>query len=138
LLPEAERAVVDYAGHEPQNTQERFGMESLVADAFYHEKDYEHMASHAAEMFNAAKLLATKQIDSLKRDQMLAKAATFLTEAYLKLNQKDAALDVAKELRRLALSFPSGNLYKSAMLRLGTINPSLDQIALDEAVGADQ
>ena len=137
LMPEAESALADYARQDSQNTQERYGMERLIADAFYTRKDYERMAPHAAEMFKAAKLLATKKIDPPKRDDMLAKAMMFLTEADLKLMRKDAAIATAYELRRLALALPSGNLYKLAMLRLLTIDPTNDPRTRDEPlVGA--
>jgi thiol-disulfide isomerase/thioredoxin len=136
LMPEAESALADYARQDSQNTQERYGMERLVADAFYTRKDYERMAPHAAEMFKAAKLLATKKIDPPKRDDMLAKAMMFLTEADLKLMRKDAAVAVAEELRRLAMSLPSGNLYKLATLRLLTIDPANDPRARDDIAGA--
>ncbi len=133
LLPEAERAVSEYAQHEQQDTQERYGMERLVAEAWFKQKDYERMAAHAIEMFKAAKLLATKRIDPKKRDEMLSKSATFLSESYLKLKKKDAAIAAVEELRQLALSLPSGNLYKQATLRLWSIDPTTDPHTRDDA-----
>jgi thiol-disulfide isomerase/thioredoxin len=133
LLPEAESALADYARQELQNTQERYGMERLAADAFFKQKDYERTAAHAVEMFKAAKLLATKKIDPQKRDEMLARAATFLSEAYLKLKKKDAAIAAVEELRKLALSLPSGNLYKLSILRLWNIDPTTDPHTRDDA-----
>src|SRR2546428_5527409 len=61
LLPEAESALADYAQQELQNTQERYGMERLVSDAFFKQKNYERTAAHAAEMFKDAKLVGTKK-----------------------------------------------------------------------------
>jgi thiol-disulfide isomerase/thioredoxin len=133
LLPEAESALAEYAQHEPQNTRERYGMETLVAEAFFKQKNYERMAAHAFEMFNAAKLLATKRTDPPKRDEMLSKAVTFLSEAYLKLRKKDAAIATVEELRKLALSLPSGNLYKLAILRLWNIDPTTDPHTREDA-----
>ncbi len=132
LLPEAERTLADYAQQELQNTQERYGMERLVADAFFKQKDYERTATHAVEMFKAAKLLATKKIDPPKRDEMLSKSMMFLSEAYLKLKKKDAAIAAVDELRRLALALPSGNLYKLAILRLWNLDPKTDPHTRDD------
>jgi thiol-disulfide isomerase/thioredoxin len=133
LLPEAERAAAEYAQHDQQNTQERYGMERLIAEACFQKKDFERMAAHAVEMFKAAKLLATKRMDPPKRDEMLSKSATFLSESYLKLKQKDAAIAAVEELRQLALSLPSGNLYKQATLRLWSIDPATDPHTRDDA-----
>jgi thiol-disulfide isomerase/thioredoxin len=133
LLPEAESALVDYAQQELQNTQERYGMERLVADAFFKQKDYEHTAAHAVEMFKAAKLLATKRIDPQKRDEMFSKSMMLLSEAYLKLKKKDAAIAVVDDLRRLALALPSGNLYKLAILRLWNLDPKTDPHTRDDS-----
>jgi len=135
LLPEAERTLADYAQQELQNTQERYGMERLVADAFFKQKDYERTAAHAVEMFKAAKLLATKKIDPPKRDEMLSKSMMLLSEAYLKLKKKDAAIAAVDELRRLALALPSGNLYKLAILRLWNLDPKTDPHTRDD-IGA--
>jgi thiol-disulfide isomerase/thioredoxin len=126
LLPEAESTAAEYAQHKEQNTQERYGMERLLAETYFQKKDFERMAGHAIEMFAAAKQLATKTTDPPKRDEMLSKSATFLSEAYLKLKKKDEAIAVAEELRQLALSFPSGNLYKQATLRLWNLDPTID------------
>jgi thiol-disulfide isomerase/thioredoxin len=126
LLKEAEDAITQYAAHQPLNTQERYGMELLVADAFYKQKDYERMAAHAAEMLNAAKLLASTRIETLRRDQMLFKSSVLLSEAYRRLGKKSLAVSTAEELRKLAISLPSGNLLKMATMRLLEIEPTVD------------
>src|SRR4029453_10546019 len=62
----------------------------------------------------------------LKRDEMLLKSATFLAEAFVRQNQTERATEVFQELRRIAISLPSGNLYKIANIRLETVNPEAD------------
>src|SRR2546422_3703621 len=114
LLPEAESTLAQYASQQPQSNQERYGMEILVADAFYKQKNYERMLVHAAEMFKAAKLLAVTKIETLKRDQMLFKSAVLLSEAYRRLGKKGLAVGAVEDLRKFAVSLPSGNLYNMA------------------------
>ena len=133
LLPEAERALAQYAQLQPQNNQERYGMEMLVADAFYKLKDHERMTAHAREMLNAAKLAAAK-VEPLKRDQMLFKSAVMLSEGYRKLGQKDSAVSALDEVRRIAVSLPSGNLYKMTTARLLDFEPAADPLKVFEQV----
>src|SRR5882762_2511571 len=59
LLSEAESTIAQYAQHQPQNNLERYGMEALLTNASYKQKDYERMATHAAEMLKTAKQLVT-------------------------------------------------------------------------------
>jgi thiol-disulfide isomerase/thioredoxin len=132
LLPEAESTLAQYAQQQPQSDQERYGMETLAADAFYKEKDYERMAAHAAEMLKAAKLLAATKPETLKRDQMLYKSTLFLSEAYRKLGRKGPAVSAMNDLRKFAVTLPSGNLYKMATARLLDIEPGADPLKVFE------
>ncbi len=132
LLTEAESTLARYAQQQPQNQQERYGLEILAADAFSKEKNYEHMAAHAADMFAAARLLAETKIEPLKRDQMLFKSTLFLSESYRKLGKKEFAVNAIQELRKLAVSLPSGNLYKLATGRLLEVDPSVDPVKVFE------
>jgi thiol-disulfide isomerase/thioredoxin len=127
LFTEAEAALAHYAQAQPQSNQERYGMETLVTDAFYKQRDFERMAAHAREMFKAAKLLASTT-DIFKRDQMLYKSTLFLSEAYRKLGRKEAAVTAIEELRELAVSLPSGNLSKLATERLLEVDPGADMV----------
>src|SRR5712664_3102646 len=71
LLSEAESTIAHYAQHQPQNNLERYGMEALATNAFYKQKDYERMATHAAEMLKTAKQLVTPKDEIFKRDERL-------------------------------------------------------------------
>ena len=59
-----------------------------------------------------------------------------LSETDLKLNKKDEALLVANDLRRLALTLPSGNLYKLAQRRLLQIDPNIDLFKTLDGLGS--
>ncbi len=135
LLPEAESTLAQYAQLQPQSDRERYGMETLVADACYRQKDFERMAAHATEMLKAAKRVVATRIEPLKRDQMLFKSATLLSEAYRKLGKKELAVSAVEDLRQLAVSLPSGNLYKMATNRLAEIAPAADPMKLFEQAG---
>jgi len=127
LIPEAERAVETYAQNQPQDLAEWFGMETLIAEAFQKTKDYAAMSRHAQEMFKVAKLVTSrKTANPFRRDDMLFKAVSFLAEAYTQLNRKAEAIEVVTELRKLALSLPSGNLLRLANIRLAGLDRSID------------
>src|SRR6266404_8126182 len=57
LIPEAERAVADYANNQPQSLAEWFGMETLVTELLQKSKDYQRMAAHAQQMAKIARLV---------------------------------------------------------------------------------
>ena len=71
-------------------------------------------------------------IEPLKRDQMLYKSALFLSEAYRKLGKKELAVDTVDDLRRFAVTLPSGNLYKLATSRLSEVDPAADPMKVFE------
>lgn len=125
LLPEAESRMAEYAKNQPQVAEDRYNLESWMVTAYFKSKDYERAQPHAREMFNAARLLAKKK-GPFERDKMLSEAVTLLSEADLKLKKKDEAVAAAQELRQLALTLPSGNLYKLALRRLLAIAPDID------------
>jgi thiol-disulfide isomerase/thioredoxin len=127
LIPEAERAVEAYAQNQPQNLTEWFGMETLIAEALQKTKDYAGMSKHAQEMFKIAKRVATeKAANASRRDDMLFKAVSFIAEAYVQLNRKDEALAAVTDLRRMALTIPSGSLLRLANIRLAGLDRSID------------
>jgi thiol-disulfide isomerase/thioredoxin len=127
LIAEANAAVDAYARHEPRNPDDRYRMEFLLTDTFLRKKDYASMTTHAQRMLDASKeFITTNRTEIFKRDEMLLKSGVLLSEAYLKANQKDLAIKTADDLRRLAISLPSGNLYKLATLRLLLLNPVAD------------
>jgi len=125
LLTEADAAVAAYAKHQPQNSEDRFKMESLIADAYFRASDYGQMLAHSNQMMEAAKTFTTERPAEVgKRDEMLSKSASFLAQGFLKANQRDRAVKVYDELRHLALTLPSGSLYKTATGRLLSLNPN--------------
>ncbi len=106
LLSEAESAVAQYAQHQPQNNPERYGMEALVTDASYKQKDYERMVTHASEMLKTAKRLVTPKAEIFKRDERLYKSVLLLSEAYQRSGKKSQAVAVVEHLRQFAISLP--------------------------------
>jgi thiol-disulfide isomerase/thioredoxin len=121
-------AVVDaYARHQPQNPEDRYKMEFLIADAFSRAKQYEAMTVHANAMYEAARSFkAARNTEISKRDDLLLKSSIMLADAYLKTGHKDQAIRLFEDLRRTAMALPSGALYKQAMYRLANLNPSID------------
>jgi thiol-disulfide isomerase/thioredoxin len=138
LIPEAERAVADYSQTQPQDLTEWFGMETLIAEAFQKAKDYQSVSKHAQEMLKVAKLVASrKAANAFRRDDMLFKAVSFLAEADVQLNKKDEAIAAVTELRKVALSLPSGNLLRLANIRLVGLDRTIDPRRIfDEATPA--
>ncbi|HLA10278.1 MAG TPA: TlpA disulfide reductase family protein [Pyrinomonadaceae bacterium] len=127
LLSEAEAAVGVYRESEPLNLQELYGMETLLTDAFHKAKNHERMAVHAQGMLDTARRAsdAGKAV-SFRRDEMLYKAASFLAEAQLKANNKDAAIATLKEINKIALALPSGNLHRLVKRRVNTVDPGVE------------
>ena len=133
LTPEAVATVSDYAKHQPQNPDDRYRMEFLIADAYLRAKDFPSVAKHANEMLAASKSFAeTRRSETFKRDDMLVKSGLLLSDAYLKSNQKDKAIAMLEDLRRLSLSLPSANLYKRMTNRLLVIQPGLEPLKIFE------
>ena len=126
-LKEAVAAVNDYGKHAPQNPDDRYRMEFLIADAFQRAQNYTEVAKHAEVMFTSSVEFGDKfKTEQFKRDDMLVKSALLLTDAYLKTEQSDKAVKMLEGLRALSLSLPSANLYKRMTYRLRTIQPKLD------------
>lgn len=127
LIPEAEAAIASYKRHKPQNSEELYKMEFFVADAYLRAKVYQQVIAHADGMLTAAKAFATERKQEVfTRDEMLLKSVFLSSDAYLKLNQKETAFKQLEELRRLAISLPSGRVYKEASLRLARAFPDAD------------
>ena len=131
LLPEAETRLAEYALNQPQVADDRYVLENWMVSGYFKSKDYEHALPHAQELWHAAKLAANKK-RSFARDSTLNDAMGPLIEANLKLKKKDDALLAARELRSLALRFPSGNLYKLALRRLTQADPTIDPFKLSD------
>jgi thiol-disulfide isomerase/thioredoxin len=125
MLPEAESRLAEYASNQPQVADDRYLLENWVTTAFFNLKDYAHALPHAQQMWEVAKSNAAKK-SSFARDDQLNEAAVTLSEIDLKLSKKQDALAVVRELRALALGFPSGNLHKLALRRMIQIDPTMD------------
>lgn len=133
----AEATVRDYASHQPQNPDDRYRMEFLIADAFLRGKDFDSVIPHATEMMTAARAFAsTNKTEQFKRDDMLVKSGLLLSDAYARSNQKEKAISLLEEMRRLSLSLPSANLYKRMTYRLQGIHPDLDPLKLFQEAAA--
>lgn len=127
LIPEAESAVEAYARNQPQILAEWFGMETLITQALQKAKAYDRMSNHAQEMLKVAKLVAVdKKTNPFKRDDMLFKATSLIAEAYIHLNKKEAAIGAVAELRKMAISLPSGNLLRLANISLANLDRTID------------
>src|SRR6476469_5567334 len=127
LLADAERAVADYGNNQPQSLAEWFGMESLVTELLQKTKEYQRMAAHAQQMGKIARMVVPNQgINTFRRDDMLFKATSFLAEAYLNTKGKAAAIATVQDLRKLAVSLPSGNLLRLANIRLNGLDRAID------------
>jgi thiol-disulfide isomerase/thioredoxin len=102
-------------------------METLITEAQKKNKNYAGMLKHAEAMFNVAKLIAAdKKFNQFKRDDLLFKSTSLIAEAHLAQNRKPAAMAAARELRKLAVTLPSGNLLKLANIRLIGMEPTFD------------
>ena len=126
LLPEANATIEAYARHQPQNHDDRYRMEFVLTDGYLRAKDYASMTTHAKQMLAAAKSFAeTHKTEVFRRDEILLKSGIYLSDAYLKTNQKDQALATWTDLRRMSIALPSANLYKESTIRLYRLNSSL-------------
>jgi thiol-disulfide isomerase/thioredoxin len=138
LIPEAESAVEAFAKNQPQNLTEWFGMEMLITEALQKAKQFEPMLKHAVAMRKVAnRVTADKTFNTFKRDDMLFKAMSYVAEAHMHLNKKDAAISEINDLRKLALALPSGNLLRLANIRLASLDKAFDLQALFNETSAN-
>jgi len=139
LIPEAEELAKAYRENQPQDVKEIYGIEHLLTDAYLNTKNYERMAEHAKAMLSAAKVaIAAKKVDMFRRDEMLLKSTTLLAQAFAGLNQPERAGGAFHELRRIAVSLPSGNLYRMATMRLALVDPKGDYEKIFDEPRADE
>ena len=126
-IAEAEATTESYKKRQPQNSDDLYRMELLIADAFLRAKDYPALIKHAQGMLTASRAFAVeRKNEPFRRDEMLMKSVFLLSEGYAKTNQNEAGINQLEELRRLAITFPSANLYKLATFRLATAFPGTD------------
>lgn len=131
LLSEAETTVAMYRKSEPIDFNELFGMEALLTEAFKKANDYARMEEHARGMLEVARNeKAVKKIGVFKRDERLFKASSQLAEALLRTDRHDEALTTLRDLLKLSIALPSGNLFKMARVRLAGLDPGSDPLKL--------
>ena len=107
-VAEGVAAVAAYRKHAPQNSDDHYRMEFLIADAYLRAKDYGGVAQHAEGMFTAAVEFADeKKSEPFKRDDMLVKSALLLSDSYERTQRKEKANTRHERRRGLSRSQPS-------------------------------
>jgi thiol-disulfide isomerase/thioredoxin len=102
-------------------------METLITEALRKSKNYDGMLKHALQMQKLAmKAVEDKKFNTTKRDDLLFKSASATSDAYLQLGKKTEAIAAVVELRKLAMTIPSGNLLRFANIRLASLDKSID------------
>jgi thiol-disulfide isomerase/thioredoxin len=124
-VAEAESRLQEYAAAQPQVAEDRYALENWLTVSYFNAKNFEKALPHAQQLWIAAQSAAAQK-QSFARDALLSESSIALSEVNLKLNRKDDALAAIQELRRLAITLPSGNLYKQALRRLLQIDPNID------------
>jgi len=124
-LAAAEVRLKEYTEDQPQVPDDRYSLENWMTAGYFNAKDYKDALPHAQQLWTVAKTVA-KDKPPFARDAMLNDAMVLLSEIDLKLNQKEDAIAAAQELRGVALTLPSGNLYKLGLRRLIQIDPAID------------
>ncbi|HET6861759.1 MAG TPA: TlpA disulfide reductase family protein [Pyrinomonadaceae bacterium] len=133
----AEAAVKDYQVHQPQVAEDRYNMEFLLADAYQRSNEYPKVVEHAEKIVEAARTFASaNKTETFKRDDMLLKSALMLSNGYLKTEQKQKAIQMFSDLRKLSIALPSGSLYKQTTIRLKALDPQFDTQQLFDDVSA--
>lgn len=131
LLPEAEATVATYRKNEPIDFNELFGMEALLTEAFKKANNYARMEEHARGMLEVARNeKAATKVGVFRRDERLFKATSQLADALIKTDRHDEALAKLRDLLKLSLTLPSGNLYKMVRMRLAGLDPGTDSLKL--------
>lgn len=123
LIEEAEATLADYASNEPQSADDRYALENLLIAVYVKANDYERAAPHAQQMLAAAKIAGPRAQDTFNRDNMLIQSSITLVDINLKLQRKEEAISLLQDLRRMALVFPSANIYRQATRRLSGMVP---------------
>ena len=131
LLAEAETTVAAYRKVEPIDFNELFGMEALLTEAFKKANDYARMETHARGMLEVARSeKAANKVGTFKRDERLFKATSQLADALVKRDRSDEARATFRDLVKLSIALPSGNLYKIARMQLANLDPDADLLTL--------
>jgi thiol-disulfide isomerase/thioredoxin len=126
MLPDAETILKEYIALQPQKAEDRYAIENVFAAAYVKIYDIEKAEPHAQEMLKAARVASAEAKEAFHRDDLLFSANNMLFDINLKLHKQTEAISLLQDLRRQALSFPSGNLYRLATRRLAAVVPAAD------------
>lgn len=136
---EAEKALADYSGREPKREDRRARIELTLAANYYKAKQTDRAIEHALVSFNVAKSLPSSTRDEADtRLESISSASAVLTNLYLKSGKTDLAAKSLEETELIAISIPSANLYRTAMLELARMSrlPSADRLLTASARNA--
>lgn len=120
-MDEAEKALADYLRGEPQIPSERVTAERAMASAYRKAGKPERAAAHAEEAFKATRLVPQDAKNPTAQQHSIYTAGSTLVDIYLDAGKSAEAAGVLEEMRRLALSIPSGKLYVEATMRLAMV-----------------
>jgi thiol-disulfide isomerase/thioredoxin len=120
-LEEAETALADYLRNEPQKANERVTVEKALASAYRKNKQWTPATAHAEAAFKATKLISPDPKNPSGQQYSIYTAGSTLVDIYLDAGKSTEALATLEEMRRLALSIPSGKLYIEATMRLADL-----------------
>jgi thiol-disulfide isomerase/thioredoxin len=126
-LDEAEAARADYlAANDSPSDEQRFRLEIELARAARARMQIARAAEHARAAFDAAgRLNSSARLDAASRDEIFYRSAQALSDALVELKKTDEAIAALQHLRKLAVSFPSADLYRRASLLLERIVPAV-------------
>jgi thiol-disulfide isomerase/thioredoxin len=120
-LEEAESTLADYLRNEPQKANERVTLEKALASAYQKNRQLDRAASHAEAAFKATRLVPLDPKNPSAQQYSIYTAGSTLVDIYLDAGQSSQAVTVLEEMRKLAVSIPSGKLYVEATMRLADV-----------------
>lgn len=110
-LSDAETLLAEYLRSEPVKSAERAKMEGELAKAYQAQKDFARMAPHADEDFKAAKLMLNEPFSKNRVLDEIFDAGLLVHEAYRELGNQKNAETALEDLRVIAASTSSTDLY---------------------------
>ena len=114
-LGDAESLLAEYLKTEPSKLAERAKMEGELAKAYQAQKDFVRMAPHADEDLKVAKLLLNDPSSRSRSLDVIFDAGLLVFEAYRELGNQKNAEAALEDLRVVAASTSSTDLYYYAV-----------------------
>jgi thiol-disulfide isomerase/thioredoxin len=114
-LPDAEKVLAEYLSAQPAKTAERSRMEGELAKAYQSQNDLVRMAPHADEDLKAAKLLLKEGTSRSQTLDEIFDAGSLVYEANRELGNQKQAETALEDLRTIAASVSSADLYYFAV-----------------------